>query len=136
MTWRCGWSGGLLGGWPIGWLNLENGHERGNPKKISLKDYMCSSDSTKLLVLYDIARLTKPHSKETFVELIWKPITLNYKLISIAPFVFVFQRYTDFNYVGTPLETHRWANIRKQFHCLGGECTRTRSQPSMRATQW
>jgi hypothetical protein len=61
---------------------------------------------------------------------------LNCKLIPIALFDFAIRRYTDFYFKGTPLETHRWGNMRKQFHCLGGECTRTRSQSSMRATQW
>ena len=32
-----------------------------------------------LIVLYDIARLTKPHSQQTFVELIWKLVPLNCK---------------------------------------------------------
>jgi hypothetical protein len=26
--------------------------------------------------------------------------------------------------------------MRKQFNILGGECTRTRPQPSMRGTEW
>jgi hypothetical protein len=57
-------------------------------------------------------------------------------LIPISPFEFPFRRYIKYNYAGTRFETHRWANMRKQYLILGGECTRTRSQPSMQTTQW
>jgi hypothetical protein len=83
-----------------------------------------------------IARLTKPPSLQTLVELIWKPISSNWKLIPIALFEFPFRHYTDFNYGGTRWETHGWTNMRKQYIIIGGKCTRTRSQPSMRTTQW
>lgn len=85
-----------------------------------------------LMILHDWRTL---HYQKTFVELIRKPISLTCNFTSMAHFVFMYQRYTECFYVGISLATHSWAIMRKQFHCLGDEWTRTLSQPSMRSTQ-
>jgi hypothetical protein len=38
--------------------------------------------------------------------------------------------------VETGLKIHRMVKMRKQFNILGGECIRTRAQPSMKGTEW
>jgi hypothetical protein len=83
-----------------------------------------------------IARLTKPPSLQTLVELTWKPISSKLKLMPIALLEFLFRHYTDFHYGRTRWETHGCTNMRKQYIIIGGKYTRTRSQPSMRTTQW
>jgi len=83
-----------------------------------------------------IARLTKPPSLQTLVELNWKPISSKLKLMPIALLDFLFRHYTDFHYGRTRWETHGCTNMRKQYIIIGGKYTRTRSQPSMRTTQW
>jgi|AntRauTorckE5430_2_1112549.scaffolds.fasta_scaffold137973_1 hypothetical protein len=49
---------------------------------------------------------------------------LNCKLIPIVHYVCPFGRNTYLYDVRTRLQTHRWAEIRKQFKFLGGEGTK------------
>jgi len=66
------------------------------------------------------ARRKKRHWQIFFVELIWKPISLNCEIIPHPEMYILLLRNTDLNSVGTRLETNGWATMRTQYKCLSG----------------